>query len=48
VFVDDSFRRRQTNAARFKFFGEMQALEYTEQFVGVLHVETYSVVRSRY
>jgi hypothetical protein len=48
VFVDDSFHRRQTNATPFKFFGEMQALEYTEQFVGILQVETYSVVRSRY
>jgi hypothetical protein len=42
--MDDALHNRQAHSRPFKLFGAVQALEYTEEFVSVGHIEAYAVV----
>jgi hypothetical protein len=44
VAVDDALHRRQADAGAFELRDGMQALEDSEQFVGVGHVESGTIV----
>lgn len=44
---DDAAHIGQANARPFEFFRAMQALEDTEQFVGVIHVEADAVIADK-
>ena len=42
--VDNATNVRQTNAGTLEIGGAMQSLENAEQFVGVAHVESHSII----
>jgi len=41
---NDAFDDRESDAGTFEFAGAMQALEYAEQLVGILHIEAGAVI----
>src|SRR5262249_47430313 len=48
VAMNDTLHRRQSDSGAFKLVRSVQTLEYSKQFVGILHVETNSIILNEY